>query len=616
MKKEKYKERIKKALKYAFKVFLAGILMGIAIKDTPISNITAEKLSYSEILQLVSTNQVQSIELYSNDTEADIILKGDKSKYITTIPNEEVFCEYIQENISSESELEIIKSKKVSLFWRIVAALASILIMYSTHTSESKEEESEEENGEGIIAQAMKDALYSEFNTNVDFSKKFRKTDVHFADVAGLKEEKAEVIEIIEFLKNPEKYTKIGARIPKGVLLSGAPGTGKTLLAKAIAGEADVPFLAISAAEIDGMLVGAGANNIRKLFETAKENAPCIVFIDEIDSIGQRRFISQRSSRYDNQTIEQLLTEMDGFDTESNIIVIAATNQKESLDKALIRPGRFDRCIEFHLPDVNEREEILKVHAKNKKFMENVKFSAIAHDTAGFSGAELENILNEAALIAVRKDKEAISNDDIEEALKKVIIGLQKKGRTISSKEKHLTAYHEAGHAIISKLMPTQDNVKEISIIPRGSAGGYTWHETVEDKSYISKKELTERLAVLLGGRAAEKLALEDISTGASNDLKHATQIARNMICVYGMNDEVGPISLVDTNTEMIGTDTMNLVVKHITQTIKDAEDTALKLLKENESLLDMVARELLLKETISGKDLDRIYQSYKNNPN
>lgn len=461
-------------------------------------------------------------------------------------------------------------------------------------------------------------AFYNLFKSDPTDSEKnqqqeIQKSEIHFSDVAGLKEEKEELMEVVDFLKDPQKYVKMGAKIPRGILLSGPPGTGKTLLAKAVSGESQASFIYTSGAEFDEMYVGVGASRIRKLFENARLYAPCVIFIDEIDSIGQKR--NHLDSNKNNQTLEQLLVEMDGFKTEgSNVIVLAATNRPESLDPALLRPGRFDRRIEVYLPDVEDREAILKIHAKNKKIAEDVSYEAIAYNTAGFSGAELENLLNEAALIAVRKSQEVITQDNLDEALKKISIGLQKKGRKISEKERKLTAYHEAGHAVVGKFLTTQSNVKEISIIPRGTAGGYTWHETVEDKSYISKIELTERLVILLGGRAAEQIALNDISTGASNDLEVATSIAQDMICVYGMNPEVGPISLMDTYNELMGEETKNLIGKLVAQSVKNAEQTATCILTENRALLDMVASALLTKETISGVELNKIFEAYKSN--
>lgn len=547
----------------------------------------AKQLSYTSLIQYISEDKVQSIELYSNDSDAEISLKGDKKRYTTKIPNEIVFCEYVQENISKGNDISFARVKKPG-FWSFIGNCFLALIFFCIFITKEVRVEYREKIPEAKITQTS------------------------FSSVAGLKEEKAELEEVVDFLKNPQKYTAVGAQIPKGILLSGPPGTGKTLLAKAVAEEAGVYFLFASGSNFDEMYVGVGASKIRKLFDEAKQNSPAIIFIDEIDAVGEKRLGQDSSGRA--QTLDQLLVEMDGVDTLSSIIVLAATNRPECLDPALMRPGRFDRVIEIHLPDVDEREAILHVHGKNKKFMEDVSFKDLAKHTAGFSGAELKNLLNEAALITVRKGQEIISKESIEEAQRKITIGLQKKGRKVSDKAKKLVAYHEAGHAIVTKFLSTQEKVKEVSIIPRGDAGGYTLHETVEDKSYSSKAELTDRLVVLLGGRAAEQIVLKDISTGASNDLMVATQTAKDMICVYGMNEDVGPISLVGTNNQLFGTETMNLIAKLITQTVKKAEKKAIEILSEHRPLLDMVAHALLERETISGEELEAIVKTYKKN--
>ena len=552
----------------------------------------SQKLTYTNVVQFIADEQVESIELYTNDTDAEVRLKDTKKRYVVEIPNEDVFCEYIQDSISSGNNIGLTKTKKqgimsvlgnclLGLFFVAISAIKEVRVNYVLKNSSN-------------IGTVPENSLQ----------------EVHFSDVAGLKEEKAELEEVVDFLKNPKKYTSVGANIPKGILLSGPPGTGKTLLAKAISEEAGVYFLFSSGSNFDEMYVGVGASKVRKLFEEAKQNSPAIIFIDEIDAVGEKRIGQDSSGRA--QTLDQLLVEMDGIDTLSSVIVIAATNRPECLDSALMRPGRFDRIIEISLPDISEREAILHVHGKNKKFMEDVNFKDIAKHTAGFSGAELKNLLNEAALITVRKSQEVISKENIEEALRKITIGLQKKGRKISDKAKKIVAYHEAGHAIVTKFLSTQEKVKEISIIPRGKAGGYTLHETVEDKNYVSKAELTDRLVVLLGGRAAEQIVLQDISTGASNDLMVATQTAQEMICIYGMNEEVGPISLVGTGNQMFGTETMNLIANLITQTVKKAEKTAIQILSEHRPLLDMVASALLEKETISGEELEVIVKTYQ----
>ena len=365
-----------------------------------------------------------------------------------------------------------------------------------------------------------------------------------FADVAGADEEKEELREIVEFLKNPSKYNTLGARIPKGVLLVGPPGTGKTLLARAVAGEAGVPFFSISGSDFVEMFVGVGASRVRDLFDKAKKNHPCIIFIDEIDAVGRQRGAGLGGGHDEReQTLNQLLVEMDGFGANEGVIMIAATNRPDILDPALMRPGRFDRQVMVGYPDIKGREEILRVHAKGKPLAPDVVLSTIAKSTAGFTGADLENLLNEAALLAARKNHKAITMEEIEEATIKVVVGTEKKSRVMSEKEKKLTAYHEAGHAIATYYCKSQDPVHQISIIPRGMAGGYTMHLPTEDRSYKSRNEMKEELVVLLGGRVAEALVLDDISTGASNDIERATKIARAMVMKYGMSEKLGPIT-------------------------------------------------------------------------
>ena len=437
---------------------------------------------------------------------------------------------------------------------------------------------------------------------------------ITFKDVAGLDEEKSEMLEIVEFLKNPEQYTKMGAKTPRGVLLCGKPGTGKTLIAKAIAGEANVPFISMSGSEFVEMFAGLGASRVRKLFERAKKISPCIIFIDEIDAIGSRRASNNGADSENNQTLNQLLVEMDGFDSDQSIIVIAATNRPEMLDEALLRPGRFDRTINIALPDIRGREEILKIHSKNKKIAEDVDFKSIAGDTAGFTGAELENILNEAAIIAANKKHKAIDNRDIEDAVKKVTVGLEKHNRVVSEKDKKLTAYHEAGHAVVSRYLETQKDIKEVSIIPRGVAGGYTMYKTNEDKFYVSKTEMEEKLISLLGGRAAEKVALDDISTGASNDIEVAMKIARDMVTVYGMSDRIGPMSINlekdPYQMQLLGNNLEDEIGKEVKTILEDAYEKAQRLLSLHRDKLDAVASVLLEKEVINEKEFEEIFQN------
>ena len=427
----------------------------------------------------------------------------------------------------------------------------------------------------------------------------------------GENEEKEELKELVDFLKEPKRFSDMGAKIPKGVLLYGKPGTGKTLIAKAIAGEAGVPFISMSGSEFIEMFAGLGASRVRKLFEKAKKMAPCIIFIDEIDALGARRTSNSGAETENNQTLNQLLVEMDGFESEETVIVLAATNRPEMLDTALLRPGRFDRQITIQTPDVKGREEILKIHGANKKFEDGLDFKTIAEDTAGFTGAELANVLNEAAIIATINKHKAITREDLDEAVKKVTVGIQKTSRVISEKDKKLTAYHEAGHALVSKFLPSVEDVKEISIIPRGFAGGYTLYKTDEDKFYISKTQMEEKLVALLGGRVAEKLAINDISTGASNDIEVATRIAKDMVTVYGMSESIGPISLKTDNPyelQLFGEGIEDAVGKEIKKLIDTAYKKAELILSENMNILHKVAQELLIKETISEEEFNQFF--------
>ena len=440
-----------------------------------------------------------------------------------------------------------------------------------------------------------------------------------FDDVAGADEEKEELQEIVEFLKAPEKYNKLGARIPKGVLLVGPPGTGKTLLARAVAGEAGVPFFSISGSDFVEMFVGVGASRVRDLFEQAKKNSPCIIFIDEIDAVGRQRGAGLGGGHDEReQTLNQLLVEMDGFGANEGVILIAATNRPDVLDPALMRPGRFDRQVIVSYPDINGREAILKVHARKKPLAPDVKLKTIAKTTAGFTGADLENLLNEAALLAARKNKKAITMDEIEEATIKVVVGAEKKTRVMSDKEKKLTAYHEAGHAICFHELATQDPVHEISIIPRGMAGGYTMPLPSEDKSYNSRTEMLEDIVVCLGGRVAEAIILDDISTGASNDIEKATKTARDMVTKYGMTKELGCICYgKDNSAVFLGRDmghtqdysekTAAKIDELILEIVNNAYDRAETILKDNIDKLHEVAAYLIKHEKMGGDDFEAV---------
>lgn len=551
-------------------------------------------LAYTDLIKELSYGNIEKVEMTTGSTTVKVKLKDVEEEKTSIVPETESFMNLVQSKVAEGNELELIQKPK-SILAQIPSMIMSILptaIMLALFIMIFK-----------MQGLGEKGKVYDDTE---------RKTKIKFDDVAGLDEEKEEMIEIVDFLKKPEKFKKMGARVPKGVLLYGKPGTGKTLIAKAIAGEADVPFISMSGSEFIEMFAGLGASRVRKLFEKARKLAPCIVFIDEIDAIGSRRTSNSGAETENNQTLNQLLVEMDGFSSEETIIVLAATNRPEMLDKALLRPGRFDRQITIPVPDLKGRLEILKIHARDKKISDEVNLESIAEDTAGFTGAELENILNEAAIVATKNKHEDIENLDIEEAVKKVTVGLEKRGRVYSEKDKKLTAYHEAGHAVVSRYLPTQTNVKEISIIPRGVAGGYTMYKSDEDKYYISKTEMQEKLIALLGGRAAEKLVLNDISTGASNDIEVATKIARDMVTKYGMSDNLGPIDFQGKEPyemQMFGENIGDKIGEEVKKLIDIAYSDALSLLQQHRDKLDMIAQALLEKEKINEEDFQSFFE-------
>lgn len=556
-------------------------------------------LAYTNLIKEISYGNIEKVEMTTGSTTVKVKLKNEEKEKTTIVPETESFMNLIQSKVAEGNEIELIQKPK-----SVFAQMASVIITFLPTALMVI-----------LIIMIIKMQGLGEKGKVYDDTE--RKTKIKFDDVAGLDEEKEELIEIVEFLKKPEKFAKMGAKIPKGVLLYGKPGTGKTLIAKAIAGEANVPFISMSGSEFIEMFAGLGASRVRKLFEKAKKMAPCIVFIDEIDAIGSRRTTQTGSESENNQTLNQLLVEMDGFDTEETIIVLAATNRPEMLDKALLRPGRFDRQITIALPDLKGREEILKIHAKEKKFANDVNLKNIAEDTAGFTGAELANILNEAAIIATIRNKESITNKDIEDAVKKVTVGLEKHSRVISDKDKRLTAFHEAGHAIVSRYLETQKDIKEVSIIPRGVAGGYTMYKTNEDKFYVSKTEMEEKLIALLGGRAAEKIALNDISTGASNDIEVATKIAKDMVTIYGMSDVIGPIS-INTDQDpyelqLLGDKFSDCIGAEIKILVDNAYIQAQTILSNHMDKLNAVAETLLVKEVISEKEFESFFEDEKN---
>ncbi len=572
-------------------IILAGVAIYFATSN---KNNDDKTIAYTDLIEQISYGNVEKVEMTVGSTSIKVKMKDQEEEKKSIVPNTEAFIELVQQKKLEGNDIKLEQKSKNALL-QIPATLLSLLptlIMVALFVMIFKMQ------GLGEKGQVYEDTE--------------RKTKIRFEDVAGLDEEKEELIEIVDFLKRPEKFSKMGAKIPKGVLLYGKPGTGKTLIAKAIAGEADVPFISMSGSEFIEMFAGLGASRVRKLIDKARKLSPCIVFIDEIDAIGARRTSNSGAETENNQTLNQLLVEMDGFSSEETIIVLAATNRPEMLDNALLRPGRFDRQITIPTPDLKGRLDILKIHSKDKRLSDEVNLESIAEDTAGFTGAELANILNEGAIIATIKKHEEIENSDIEEAVKKVTVGLEKHSRVYSEKDKKLTAYHEAGHAVVSKYLPTQTDVKEVSIIPRGVAGGYTMYKSDEDKYYISKTEMKEKLIALLGGRAAEKLVLDDISTGASNDIEVATKIAREMVTKYGMSDNLGPIDFQGKEQNdmfVFGENIGDKIGQEVKLLIDEAYKEAQKLLMDHRDKLDTIAQTLLQKEKINEQEFKKIFE-------
>ncbi len=590
-----------------------AVLIAIAIYAiTMLDSTQIKEMSYTELMGKIDEQAVQSIELSTDRLTANVTLKDEENIIrVVDIPSSTTFLEVIQDKVSAgefeltvaeETFMEAMAPYIPNILLLIGTLFILMFVLRKTSDSNSKAMDFGRSRAQKIDKNSPK--------------------KVTFADVAGLEEEKEELKEEVEFLKNPKKYIDMGARIPKGILLVGGPGTGKTLLAKAVAGEANVPFFSISGSDFVEMFVGVGASRVRDMFKEAKANSPCIIFIDEIDAVGRHRGAGLGGGHDEReQTLNQLLVEMDGFATHESIIVMAATNRPDILDPALLRPGRFDRQIVVGKPDVKAREEILKLHAKNKPFVQGIDFKVIAKNTAGFSGADLENMVNEAALLAARKDKKTIDINDVEEAMVKVMMGPEKKSKVISDKEKKLTAYHEAGHAVVARCLPNHDDIHEISIIPRGMAGGYTMYKPNEDKSYASKNEMKEHIVSLLGGRVAEQLVLDDISTGASNDIERATKIAREMVTKYGMSEKLGPICFGGSEEEVfLGKDmathsrdysenTAAQIDLEIKDIVMNAYTSAERILKENIEKLHKVAKKLLENEKISGEEFEAIFK-------
>lgn len=581
---------------------------------------TKSKMEYYEVVQLFDQGKVSNYKLNLSSGALKYQLRGSEETKEYTVPNVSVFLEDINDIVREynkahpdapvkyDLERGTSNSWWVSLLPTIIAIGILGFMLY-------------------FMTRRMNQAMNSEANRTFGFGKakvkqvKDENNKTTFENVAGAKEEKEEMQELVDFLREPQKFNELGARIPKGVLLVGPPGTGKTLLARAVAGEANVPFFFISGSDFVEMYVGVGASRVRDLFEKAKKNSPSIIFIDEIDAVGRHRGAGMGGGHDEReQTLNQLLVEMDGFGKNEGVIILAATNRPDILDPALLRPGRFDRQITVGYPDVTGREEILKVHSKGKPLAPDVDLKVIAHSTAGFVGADLENLLNEAALLAARKNQKAITMEDIEEATIKVVVGTQKKSHKMSDKEKRMTAYHEAGHAVATYCLDSQAPVRQISIIPRGMAGGYTMSIPTEDKSYMSKKDMLDNIVTLLGGRMAEELVFDDVTTGASNDIERATEIARKMITRYGMSS-LGPIAYGSGNDEVfLGRDynhTRNYsesiaseIDKEVTRIITHANDRCRNILTEKMDSFRTVAEYLFIHETINGDEFEQLMKN------
>ncbi|WP_294155584.1 ATP-dependent zinc metalloprotease FtsH [uncultured Clostridium sp.] len=568
---------------------------------------TASDITYSSFVQKWESDEIQSIVV--KEDKMTVEGKTNDGKTFTTYVPSQLINSLIEEKPNENIKIVFDAPSNNSTWMPIVLPcilFAGVILIFMFMMTQ----QSQGGGGRGVMNFGKSKAKMMTPDSQT----------VTFDDVAGADEEKAELEEIVDFLKMPDKYIHMGARIPKGILLVGPPGTGKTLLAKAIAGEAGVPFFSISGSDFVEMFVGVGASRVRSMFEEAKKNSPCLIFIDEIDAVGRQRGAGLGGGHDEReQTLNQLLVEMDGFGVNEGIIMIAATNRPDILDPALLRPGRFDRQIVVGAPDVKGREEILKVHTKNKPLGPDVDLKILAKRTPGFCGADLENLTNEAALLAVRRNKKMILMEEMEEAITRVIAGPEKKSKVITEHDKKLTAYHEAGHAVVMKLLPNCDPVHEISIIPRGRAGGYTMHLPKEDTSYTSKSKLKDEMVGLLGGRVAEKLIMGDISTGAKSDIDRASHIAKSMVMEYGMSDEIGTISYGSGHDEVfLGRDLGKSrdfseeigakIDKEIKRFIDEAYDKAYELLRENTSKLHAVAQALIEKEKLDADEFESIF--------
>lgn len=607
-------------IKQFLPIILLPVIMIFLISFFVNDGSAQKDVTYYDVVEMFTNNEIEEYTLNLGSGVLEYKKRDSEQKYKYTVPNINLFNQdvhsfVVQHNLTHDGEDEIVYNYKAgaSNSW-ITSLIPSVVLLGAL----------------GVIMFIMMRKMNQSFMTENNRTMSFGKARIKmpkdgkrttFDDVAGADEEKNELAEIVDFLKNPQKYTELGARIPKGVLLVGPPGTGKTLLARAVAGEANAPFLSISGSDFLEMYVGVGASRVRDLFDQAKKNAPSIIFIDEIDAVGRHRGAGMGGGHDEReQTLNQMLVEMDGFVGNESVIVLAATNRVDILDPALLRPGRFDRQITMGYPDIKGRFDILKIHARNKSLAPDVQLENIAKTTVGFTGADLENLLNEAALLAARKNLKAITSVEIDEAMIKVVVGTEKKSHKINEKDKKLTAYHEAGHAVSSYFLGGQDPVQQVSIIPTGMAGGFTMHMPLEDKMYRSKKGMEDEIVTLLGGRVAESIIIGDISTGASNDIQRVTEIARGMVTKYGMSDSLGPITFGSGETEVFLGKDYGTVRNYSEEIAKDIDEEIRKIvtkgyerceavLRENIDKLHLLADYLIANEKIDGEDFVKLME-------
>ncbi|PKM95253.1 MAG: cell division protein FtsH [Firmicutes bacterium HGW-Firmicutes-1] len=606
--------KVKKNLKgFSFYAIILIVLLLVLFWTEQTKEPMKEDFGYNDLIEKI--DQVQRIEVFQNtEIPTGKVTVYFKAAEVGEVPTKVFFVPstaLFEESMKQYEDVKVVTSdiQKPGVLWTIlpwIVILGASVILFFFIFSQSQG---------GGANRAMAFGK-SKAKMVIDDKKK-----VTFKNVAGLQEEKEELEEVVDFLKSPRKFVELGARIPKGVILVGPPGTGKTLLAKAVAGEAGVPFFSISGSDFVEMFVGVGASRVRDLFEQAKKNAPCIIFIDEIDAVGRRRGAGLGGGHDEReQTLNQLLVEMDGFGNNEGVIVLAATNRADILDPAILRPGRFDRRVYVGKPDVRGREEILKVHSKGKPLSDDINLKELAQTTAGFTGADLENLLNEAAIFAARTNSKVIKQEDLRRSFVKVGIGTEKRSRVISDKEKRITAFHEAGHAIVQHVLPDVDSVHSISIIPTGMAGGYTMSIPEKDEMYMTKKKMEQEIVILLSGRVSEKLVLDDITTGASNDIERATTIARNMVVRYGMSDVLGPIQFGEDDSQVFigrdwghtrnyGENVAGLIDSEIRRIVEDAYEKAMELLENNKEALHRVAEELLKREKITREQFEKAFR-------